>query len=567
MKSLALRCKFPLIVCLGILSIPTLALADKDQSLPARASTAAGLSHVRVVRLSYISGAVSVKRPGSTEWAKALVNTPLQEGFEISTSENSYAEVEFENGSTARLGELSKLNFDQLAVDAEGNKLNVLTFEKGYATFHLIPEHHDSYTVKISKTTVTPNGKTLFRADLGEHRGRVEVFSGSVQMATAANSEKLTKNKVVEFDPEAALVAFDIKTGIVKDSWDGWTDKRDTQAQLALSSQSLSYGNSMYGFSDLDAYGEWAFFPGFGYGWSPFVGMGWEPFGLGMWSWYPSFGYTWISAEPWGWLPYHYGNWSYNPGFGWFWMPTGSTAFSAAPVNWYSGPGWVGWTPRGTRGPGAQGRMTTAPTIALQNGQYIGPNNVIHMPVTAGTAIKQVPFAPGAGAMLSGLRGKEAPQGAVGMRAATMQRTAPPSILMGGNAATEGSLRGGHHEPLRARMGTTLGGQYRVGGTVGEFRGDAFKGTGGPNAVAGPQGQSPAAAPVFVSRGQGGAGSAPMGGNSAPSVGAGGSSRGGGMGGNSMGGGGMSHGGGMGGGGTSMGGASAGGNTPAGRGH
>ena len=37
-----------------------------------------------------------------------------------------------------------------------GNKLNRLTFEQGYATFHLLPEHHDAYSVKIAEATLTP---------------------------------------------------------------------------------------------------------------------------------------------------------------------------------------------------------------------------------------------------------------------------------------------------------------------------------------------------------------------------------------------------------------------------
>ena len=44
-----------------------------------------------------------LKRPGSAEQEQAMVNTPIQEGFELSTSSGSYAEVEFENGSTARI--------------------------------------------------------------------------------------------------------------------------------------------------------------------------------------------------------------------------------------------------------------------------------------------------------------------------------------------------------------------------------------------------------------------------------------------------------------------------------
>ena len=86
----------------GLLSLPALLVAEE------------GLSHVRVVRLSYLSGTAAVQRPGSTEWAKASVNTPIQEGFKVSTTQGSFAEVEFENGSTARLGELSQIEFSQL---------------------------------------------------------------------------------------------------------------------------------------------------------------------------------------------------------------------------------------------------------------------------------------------------------------------------------------------------------------------------------------------------------------------------------------------------------------------
>ncbi len=36
----------------------------------------------------------------------------------------------------------------------DGNKLNRLTFEQGYATFHLLPEHHDAYSVKIARRDI-----------------------------------------------------------------------------------------------------------------------------------------------------------------------------------------------------------------------------------------------------------------------------------------------------------------------------------------------------------------------------------------------------------------------------
>ena len=515
MKSKALRYGFPLVA--GILILPTILLAQK------------GLSHVRVVRLSYVSGTVAVKRPASTEWAKAIPNTPIQEGFAVSTSGDSYAEVEFENGSTARLGELSQMNFDQLAMDEDGNKLNRLTFEKGYATFHILPEHHDAYTVKVAATTLTPSGKSEFRTDLQPGKARVEVFSGSVELAASEKTVKLGKDKVLEFDPGATEVAMNLQQGIVKDSWDKWTSARDSQAKLSLNDQAVSAHGPLYGWSDLNAYGEWGYFPGFGYGWSPFAAAGWSPYSMGMWSFYPGMGYTWIGGEPWGWLPYHYGLWNFSSGFGWFWTPGSMNMWSPALVNWYSGRGWVGWAPLGAYGAAGQGFITTAPFGVVQNGLLVSPQNVNHLPLRAGTRISDLPFQPGAGAMLSGTRlsaGAEMP-GTV--RASTAHTMAPASILMGVDAAKEQSLRAAHsgHQPLRVQMGTTLGGSYAVGGTPGVFRGNSMNGphgARGPEGMRGPQlSRGGMGGPLILPHGQQSSISrAPSGGTMAPSMGGGG---------------------------------------------
>ena len=439
------------------------------------------VSHVRVVRLSYVSGTVAVKRAGATEWTKALVNTPVQEGFEISTSADSFVEVEFENDSTARLGELSHLAFDQLALDATGAKLNRMTFEQGYATFHFLPVNHDVYSVRIADATLTPSGHTLFRTDLAKGHVRVEVFNGSVQIVAPSGSTKLGKDKILEYNTGTTEVAFNTRQGTVKDSWDKWTEARDSQANLALNDQAVGARGPLYGWSDLDAYGEWAMYPGFGYGWAPFAPMGWAPYSMGMWNWYSGMGYTWISGEPWGWLPYHYGNWNFSPDFGWFWMPGNFGYWSPALVSWYSGPGWVGWAPLGlTPRPGLM-PVTTVSGTAIRTGQIITPQGVGHARFDQGTLKERLPFEPGAGATLTGNPFAAGAGTSFSAHAGGANTPAPPSILMGGEGDKESALRGGRrlfHEPLRARLGTTLGGRYAVGGAVGEFRGDAFKGIG-----------------------------------------------------------------------------------------
>ena len=186
------------------------------------------VSHVRVVRLSYLSGSVAIKASDATKWVKAMVDTPIQEGFEISTSADSYAEVEFENGSTARLGQLSRLTFDQLALDPEGHKLNRMTFEQGCATFHFLPEKHDAYSVKIAGATLTTSGKSRFRTDLSKGHARVEVFNGLVEVAGPSGSAKLGKDKVLEYNTGTTEVAFNTRQGIAKDAWDKWTEARDS---------------------------------------------------------------------------------------------------------------------------------------------------------------------------------------------------------------------------------------------------------------------------------------------------------------------------------------------------
>src|ERR1700752_5043339 len=93
-------------------------------------------SHARIVRLSFVEGTVTLLRPSASDWAAAAVNTPIEEGFQLSTDKSSFAEVEFENGSTARVGELSLLKFDQLGLTETGDELNRLTLDHGYGTFH-----------------------------------------------------------------------------------------------------------------------------------------------------------------------------------------------------------------------------------------------------------------------------------------------------------------------------------------------------------------------------------------------------------------------------------------------
>jgi len=371
-------------------------------------------SHARIVRLSFVEGNVTVQRSGIADWAEAPMNTPIQEGFKLSTAEGGFAEVEFENGSTVRLGQLSMLEFTQLALANNGSKINCLTLPKGYATFHATPEGQDAYEVRTSNATLTPRGKAMFRADVDSSEERIEVFHGSVEVASSLGSWTLAKDSVLELSPGTDQPE-QLSEGITEDDWDQWVQERESRVEDAQNGPSpTAYSDNAsdasYGWSDLSYYGNWSYTPGFGYGWTPNAYAGWYPYSLGRWCWYPGFGYTWISADPWGWLPYHYGGWTFIPGVGWVWFPGSFGAWSPGLVTWYRGPGWIGWMPRSSLAYGgktnpcalAQPCGTAVSTLGFQSGRLVGPGTILPVNLASGKKVEQPGILPDRQAMLPG---------------------------------------------------------------------------------------------------------------------------------------------------------------------
>jgi len=477
--------------CSAFLALPAALLLGLSFAPSARSNaeptreppSTAALSHVRVVRLSFVEGTVGVRRPGSDEWARATMNTPIEEGFSISTGQKSFAEVQFENGSAVRLGELSTLDFTELALTPQGGHINHLSLDQGYASFRVLPDHHDEYLLNVSGVNVTPQGKAEFRTDLSQDRLRVEVFGGQVEAADSSQTEKLGKSHALVADLNSGT-PFKVTDKIDVDSWDKWADARDQQTALANDESAFNNTRPLYGWSDLDAYGDWAYFPGYGYGWAPYEPAGWSPYATGLWGSYPGLGYTWISGEPWGWLPFHYGFWNFDAGMGWFWMANSFDTWNPALVNWYTGPGWIGWTPVGPAGLGgaapctlaAAGCVTGVSPGVLRNAQPIvaGSGPYAPLPIAASTItpVARPAIAPASSALLSGqpIAGGVAALGAASPTAEFTRgvAAAPSSVVMGRQVSTDAFLShrsvfggsfGHADEPIHVRLGAVMGGK------------------------------------------------------------------------------------------------------------
>ena len=372
-------------------------------------------SHARIVRLSFVQGTVAVLAPGS-DWANAPINTPVQEGFQLSTDKGSFAEVQFENGSTARLGELSLVKFDQLGLTEAGDSLNVLTLNHGYGTFRVIPDKVESFEVHSGDAAFKAQGKAEFRVDLDQDRVRLEVFKGTLDVSSPGVSTTLARNDVLELTP-GSEEAYSISRDITRDDWDQWVAERDEQEAENRPPAGSLQGSPAYGWSDLNNYGTWSYLEVCGYGWIPDVGAGWTPFSLGQWSWYPGFGYTWISYQPWGWLPFHYGGWSLDPLFGWAWCPGNAWGpWIPANVVWYEGPGWFGWMPKPptspgrpianpTRPAGCQGAPGCITAVNLRNftsGRPVLPRDLVNVDPSQARQVAAPVIEPGRLASLPG---------------------------------------------------------------------------------------------------------------------------------------------------------------------
>ncbi len=313
-------------------------------------------SQIRMVRLSLVEGDVQAVHPMSNKHEKALLNAPITQGMTLKTGEGR-AEIEFEDGSTLRMGPQTQVEFTDLSRRDSGALVSAIAVHNGIVYVDckgdnyvklsggaLSGSKNDDFSVMVAKNTIRPNGKAHFRVTVGTSKAELGVFSGDVAVQSPSGSLVASKKQSVIFNLDANTSVLAKK--LPSDPLDAW-DKEQTDYHdryLVASTRADPGSPYAYGMSDLGYYGDFFNMPGYGLMWQPyFIGAEWNPFMYGAWLGDPCFngyfwdascgGYTWVSAYPWGWLPYHYGTWVYLGGRGWAWQPGGYQTFRpVAPV-------------------------------------------------------------------------------------------------------------------------------------------------------------------------------------------------------------------------------------------
>lgn len=324
----------------GFLSLSPL-LRGQDTGQPARA-----------VRLSSVDGKVTISQDNQVVTDQAVVNTPLLEGMTLTTADDGRAEVQFEDGSVARISPDSSLTLKILRGQGASTDTEV-DLNKGLGYFELQNNGQSGpMRVKFGDSVVTGSGFTILRVKDDNPPGQLAVFSGNAHLERSSGlALDVHGGESVDLsasDPNG----YNLAESIEPDSWDAWNSDRDTALNAETSTETgasaeVSGGqNDNPAWGDLDANGSWYNVPDQGYVWSPYDAQdpGFDPYGNGNWVMTPGFGYTWASAYSWGYLPYQCGAWNFYSGFGWGWAPGMGGCTPWWGMGFYGGPN-IGFAP------------------------------------------------------------------------------------------------------------------------------------------------------------------------------------------------------------------------------
>jgi hypothetical protein len=279
----------------------------------------------RVVRVSLLSGDVSLKRNGNTDWERGRLNFPLVEGDTVATDRDSRLELQFDGRNFVRLSSSSVLRI--VTLRDEGVALSLI---EGTALVRLAKFNQDKeyFEVDAPRTTMAAQKKGLYRID-APREGRVRL---TVRDGGSARIYSDTSGFVLRDGRTAELVFtgdnagdWDFTAAGSFDGTDDWVNDRERYLAQRLRYDVQYYDEYVWGAEDLDSYGDWAYTTDFGWVWRPHSTViniydDWAPYRYGYWTWCQPYGWTWIGYEPWGWAPYHYGRWVYYNS-GWVWCP------------------------------------------------------------------------------------------------------------------------------------------------------------------------------------------------------------------------------------------------------
>ena len=301
---------------------------------------------VRLARFTFVSvgenGSVTWRGGSDGDWADAAINQPLRQGAEISTSDHSRAEIQFDDGSRVGMMADTVLTLQTLYSDSKG-EFTEIVLNSGKITAHLTTDS-SVYQIDTKFASAKAAGPGRFLARSSDTGVAIQVRNGSAVVEGTADKQTLTTGQFVKIQDDKTL--FTIQNLSPTYTWGAWDEERD-QKDFSMD-QPYVPANIALCADDMGSYGTWRLAAGYGEVWVPNNDSdpGWRPYFHGHWTWVEPFGWTWVSEEPWGWAPYHYGSWVHGDDYGWAWVPGPAMQYwSPGVVSFYQDGGQIAWCP------------------------------------------------------------------------------------------------------------------------------------------------------------------------------------------------------------------------------
>ena len=277
----------------------------------------------------------------------ALRNMPVVSGDFLETRHQSYAELEFIDGSLMQLGDGTKAEFQAINEVYKNESLSVVKLFKGRVFLHVTDEWYGAenriFRVDTASGSAYIEVPGIYFVEFEGSRMTLKVYRGFAELSGEQDSSAIQSGEYATirnmYRPTRAR-PFNSFHG---DRFERWAYERRPAGE-SVSSKYVDARISRYS-RDLDDYGEWRYESDLdNYVWVPYVSTGWRPYWNGYWA-PSSSNLTWISYDSFGWITHHYGRWGWNLGLGWYWIP--GYRYSPGWVAWTTYNTYVGWCPLG----------------------------------------------------------------------------------------------------------------------------------------------------------------------------------------------------------------------------
>lgn len=182
---------------------------------------------IRIVRVSYIDGNVSISR-GTGDGAKqAMLNMPVIEGTSIVTKgEDARAEIEFENKSTVRLAGSGRIYFRELSTDDKGETVNLIEVSGGIVYLGIKKKHIEDFRLAFNNEFVTVPDNAHVRLVVAGNQAAVSVFEGDVVVKGRPEEVKVGSGETVTLKRTEGD-HYELNKGIEPDAYDAFDKARN----------------------------------------------------------------------------------------------------------------------------------------------------------------------------------------------------------------------------------------------------------------------------------------------------------------------------------------------------